>query len=441
MSTVASFHLFPRLPTELKLKIYRLALTPRTVPVRLKLDLDAWNWSTEKDWWTCYSVVADAECPRTVLPAVLSARYEAWKELKGLYGGLRIDRAILETLLETLSESGDNRESQTTEVIDDEGVSLDEGGPRSSRKSDNLFSKRLVENLLSMQQERRRPPFNRHQDVLMWKDTQRWVSCGDTQLQTLVHPLFLASCLSVRHVRIEYVSCMANLLEVLAFGVLDERRELDSLDLSVRNPSDCRVLRFKLCRTPAITTTTGDGRSLEQVMGKSISDTKVEDLVKTWGLVWFPWFRGYANHIDDKRQSNDLVQHALSAITSPSIPPLAEPSSSTPSPLSTLFRSATFKTVNTAILQVLSPLDPTTGPGASGSWARLRALADPSKVSFQYPYSDEPLKFGMGDLQADVLLWCHAMKLHGAGYPANLPFSIVGVPCHGFCGEEDGMTG
>lgn len=445
MAGPSSFHLFSQLPVELRLKIYHLALTPRTVPVRLRLDLGAWNWSTEKDWWTTYAVVPDKEFPSSPMPLVLDACYEARRELSGLYGGLEIERNILESLLEPgsgkLDSSSDN----------DDETEADKGDKSSS-------TKKLLESLLSGSQGRRRPRFNPDRDILAWRDPRRWACCGDAQLRTLVHPLFLAASLSVRRVSVEYVPCMADLLEVLAFGVLDGGggARLDALDVRVQNPSDCRVLRFRLCRVPETTRFLSPEEGERGVVGRVMNDgdrpEDIEELVERNGLVWFPWARGEAYRSQNKIEGNasghendsrePLVRGILDRILTRAAKPSPESAPSTPtdSPLSALLPSANLSTRNVAILQVLA--DPTTGPGASGSWARIRHLReDPARVQVRYPHVETPLSFGAGDLRLDVLLWCHMLKLHGAGYPANLPFDIVGVPCHGFCGEGVGMGG
>jgi hypothetical protein len=75
-----TFHLFPYLPPELWLKIWAHALPRRTVPFRLKLDMDAWNWSTEGEaWWTQFRL--RPESPQPALPPVLHASAEARREL------------------------------------------------------------------------------------------------------------------------------------------------------------------------------------------------------------------------------------------------------------------------------------------------------------------------------------------------------------------------
>ncbi|KAK6214009.1 hypothetical protein LQW54_004783 [Pestalotiopsis sp. IQ-011] len=448
MAAPSSFHLFTQLPMELRLKIYHLALTPRTVPVRLRLDLDAWNWSTEKDWWTTYAVVPDKEFPSSPMPSVLGSCYEARRELSGLYGCLEIERSILESLLGP--GSGKLHPSDDDDGAETEADQVDKSSS----------TKKLLESLLSGSQGRRRPRFNPDRDILAWREPRRWACCGDAQLRTLVHPLFLAASLSVRRVSVEYVPCMADLLEVLAFGVLDgSGGRLDALDVRVQNPSDCRVLRFRLCRVPETTRFSSPGEGERGVVGRVIDDgdrpEDIEELVRRHGLVWFPWARGEAYRNQEKREiegdasgreddpREPLVRSILDRILIRAAKPSSEsaPAAPTDSPLSAFLPSANLLTRNVAVLQVLA--DPTTGPGASGSWARIRHLReDPARVQVRYPHVEtQTLSFGAGDLRLDVLLWCHMLKLHGAGYPANLPFDIVGVPCHGFCGEEVGMGG
>ncbi|KAI1870544.1 uncharacterized protein JN550_005087 [Neoarthrinium moseri] len=481
MAAPSAFALFPLLPDELKLKIYRMALPGRSVPVRLKLDLEAWNWSSERDWWTCYALVPDTDAPRTPLPALLGVRYEAWQELRNLYPPLQISRSVLAALLTSSKESGAGNEAMgdygdADEV--DEGIAMGPApislpAPISSlsiSQSREIGSQplpslhTLLDSMLIPRHDGdegkaclRRPSFHPDLDILCWRDTQRWASCGDAQLRTFVHPLFLAASLSVRYVSVDYVPSMAGLLEVLALSVLDTRRPLEGLELRVRNPSDCRLLRFRLCRVPG--SIGGRAREIGPVLGEDGTEG-VEEVIRQQGekgVVFFPWFR---ETISRRRRQYDrvsrpegekhepLIHKALTSVASqaqaqaPSgaaAPAFEHP---LPSPLPSLLAHARLETSDVAILQVVSHADPMTAPGASGTAARRRALADPAAVRFQYAHSDVPLGFGSaGCLQTDVLLWTHALKLHGAGYPANLPFEIVGIPCHGFCGEDFGMGG
>ncbi|ETS83822.1 hypothetical protein PFICI_05698 [Pestalotiopsis fici W106-1] len=241
---------------------------------------------------------------------------------------------------------------------------------------------------------------------------------------------------------------MADLLEVMALAVLDTRRGscLETFDISVKNPSDCRVLRFRLCRLPEVIRPAGKKEIVGRVMD-AVEDRpqEIEELVRRHGLVWFPWARseaycngnssqGDACETRFRRIIEKIACHtALASRNTPAVP--------TDSSLYPFLPSENLATKNVAILQVLAETDPTTGPGASGTWARIQALEDPAQVKVQYTHvPDEPLSFGTGDVRIDMLLWCHMLKLHGAGYPAKLPFNIVGVPCHGFCNEDVGMS-
>ncbi|KAI0131997.1 hypothetical protein BJ170DRAFT_679894 [Xylariales sp. AK1849] len=423
------FHFFPLLPPELRLKVYRLALPSRTVPIRLKMDMAGWNGASETDWWTHYGLIADGE-PGPPLPGVLFASWESFNELQRCYGRVGIDAEIVAGTLE-------DRHLQEAHMVSE--VDLRGGGagrdnndnPPKLDSGERAPSSSLGRICTLHHPRLRAPRLNPRIDVLRWSNPQRWAS--SCPVHQYPNQLFLAACLSsgIRYMAFEYIPALGPFLEALALSVMDERRALRCLDLRVKNPSCGRLLRFRLCRIDG--ERTGRRGNRRYLLDDGQAKTSVEHAVKVYGNVFFPWF--------DKEEAEELgkglqdpaplVRKAIGAyykdmpLRSLLLPEDAPPR---------------YDTAHLAIMQVLSPADPTTFPGASGTAMRRRMLKDPVHAKLQYQQSDEALEFGQS-MQTDVLLWCHGLRLHGAGYPCNMPFKIVGIPCHGFCGEEFGMGG
>ncbi|KAH8681622.1 hypothetical protein BX600DRAFT_447021 [Xylariales sp. PMI_506] len=191
-------------------------------------------------------------------------------------------------------------------------------------------------------------------------------------------------------------------------------------------------------------------------------DEQIEDLVQREGCVLFPWVvdKYTTSSTPDSAEEEDLGlsaevrQRRRQLILQTQQALRQDEGSPAGAALASLLEDVKIRALDdVVILQVLGPSNSTTTmpvvdaqhhlhrlAAASGTRRRRRALQDPSRLAFQHPFAsslETPLRFGE-DPVADVLLWCHGIRLHGAGYPANLPFEIVGIVCHGFCCEADG---
>ncbi|KAI1371104.1 hypothetical protein F4677DRAFT_318319 [Hypoxylon crocopeplum] len=188
-----SFPQFSLLPAELRCRIWRSAIPRRTVRARLKWDLDAWNGAEEGEWMHIfYGVVPDGRV--TALPPVSLVNHEARYEIMKSYNKpLQISR---DTVVRSLG-----------------GVSVPDSAIDCMTDSSTI------------------PRFDPDHDVLEWTGTGRW----GTKEENSPRPLFLAACLSVRHVSIEYDVSMYTQLEVLAVGLLDQDQPLETLTITVKN--------------------------------------------------------------------------------------------------------------------------------------------------------------------------------------------------------------
>ncbi|XXH04058.1 Bifunctional purine biosynthesis protein PurH [Hypoxylon texense] len=216
MESQSSFPQFSQLPAELRCKIWRFAIPRRTIPARLKLDLDAWNAATEADWMQHYRVVFDGPVPS--LPPLPLVNHEARYEITRSYSKpLEISRAAVAQSLGTRS-----------------GVVVDD-----ATFEDLCAASRIVR-------------FNPECDVLEWKNPKRWMPGVPSPQQLLQpHPLFLAACLSVRHVSLEYEGSMHKQLEALAAAVFDRDQPLETLTVALVLPSEEQKHQFRLARRPS----------------------------------------------------------------------------------------------------------------------------------------------------------------------------------------------
>lgn len=327
---------------------------------RLKMDVGGWNGATEHDWWLHYNLAPDG--PQQPLPLVVQSCSEAHEELPKLYRPLRPDPDIVRRLL----------------------------GPGWEEDRSECASRCERPDL---------PRFNPDLDTLRWSGTARWGS----SVSTPPNPLFLAACLSVHRVVIEYAPAVANQLEVLALAVLDDRRPLQSLEVIASSPSEGGRLRFRLTGTP---------RELPYLKaGETVSQT-----VSKHGAAFFPWFRP-GRPRDCLTETLDPV--ALQAVGNqyPEANFLVEDAR--------LRGPASY-----CILQVVNYTSPSLGIAA-----RRKALSSPEKLSFHYKHARGAIQFGQS-LQTDIILWLNGLKMYAAGFPANLPFEISGMCCHGFCTGE-----
>lgn len=214
------FPQFALLPAELRLRIWRYAAPRRTIPVRLKQDLDAWNWASNLDWWMHYNVVPDGQSPSPV-PAVLLVNTEARAEVVKQYQHpLRIDRDHV----------------RRTTRVPDEYESVHDGDEQTSKSFDKMCDASSVR------------PFHPYCDVLEWAETWRW----HRDAMTNTTPLFLGACLSVRHVSIEYALWMCGPLLRLAKAVVSEKHptQLSTITVTINQPRERRQTQYRLAKRP-----------------------------------------------------------------------------------------------------------------------------------------------------------------------------------------------
>lgn len=223
---------------------------------------------------------------------------------------------------------------------------------------------------------------------------------GGSSVSTPPNPLFLAACLSVRRVVVEYAPAVANQLETLALAVLDDRQPLRSLDILATGPSEGGMLRFRLAETPKELPYLKHGEAVSQTVSKH-------------GVAFFPWFRPGR---PQGRLPENLNPVALQAVESQY--PEAK----------FLLEGARLRgPASYCIIQVVNYTSPSLGVAK-----RRTALSSPEKLSFHYKHARGTIQFGE-NMQTDIMLWLNGLKMYAAGFPANLPFEISGMCCHGFC--------
>ncbi|KAI0095395.1 hypothetical protein F4814DRAFT_187481 [Daldinia grandis] len=266
----SSFLQFRLLPAELRYKIWRLAIPYRFVPARLKLDLDAWNAATESDWVQVhYRIIHDERM--SPLPRLALVNHEARQEIIKSYKPLKISRDTV-------------RRSLGTQSIDEMALGIMCGSSRITQ-------------------------FNVESDVLEWAEPRRW----STGTRELPYPIFLAACLSVRHVSIEYDLSMHTQLETLALAVLDQDQQLETLTigLNVELRSGKLDSQFRLARSPP-------GLSLF-FLDKFVEWKDVDDI-----LSQYPTCLLYRTSPDDPIQGlHPLINETLTKGYSPAQMPLA----------------------------------------------------------------------------------------------------------------------
>ncbi|KAI1864945.1 uncharacterized protein JN550_008491 [Neoarthrinium moseri] len=270
-SRAPSFHLFPLLPTELRLKVWHHALPCRTIPFRFKLNLDAWNWASEGDWWSqLYIKAADGPYrPHTLLriPAVCFANQETYRELRPQYPNFRI------------------RPEAFARVVPDQGV---QGSPDQGGGSDAA------------------PHFNRDRDVMHFPSPYLWSGASLEGTPDTLHTggpgaLFLAAALSARHVSVDLEEWgdLDEAFKTLTLAVLDATGPLRSLGFGF-TVNERHVRQHRLAPVP---------RDAERyVLPAEWDQDSVRDLVMRRGVCLLPWFRGgwrasdFADQGDRSRQ-------------------------------------------------------------------------------------------------------------------------------------------
>ncbi|KAF7531744.1 hypothetical protein G7054_g8603 [Neopestalotiopsis clavispora] len=224
----ASFPQFSLLPAELRCKVWRYALPQRTVFFRLKMDMDAWNWASESDWWAHYVLTGDHKSATATttttqqLPSLLLVNHEARFESAKAYRQLTIDKAVLKRCL-------------SNEFVVDSSL----------ERMRNL---------------KKTPRLNVDNDILEWAHVKRWSRNNPARCSAL----FLAASMSVQHVVVEYDHYLHTSLLSLALSVMDVESPLKSLTLKVFDASVQKQVTYRIAavsdRVPVI-------RDQEQLSG------------------------------------------------------------------------------------------------------------------------------------------------------------------------------
>lgn len=250
----ATFPQFAQLPAELRRKIWRRALPRRVVHLRLKMDMNAWNWATEGDWWTHYRVAADpfpVASPARALyhgdgngngdnddddagPALLRVNVEARAEALHVYRRrLALDPATLQRCLET-------------------ATALGKDGPEGPARQ--TWTQQAPDLLKHMCAPAGMPRFDARRDVLVWAGIRRWCSAGGlgnsssssssngatTAASSTLCALFEATCRAARHVVVEYDTRLDGPLRALARAIAADEPGLATLTLQTAAPETTR---------------------------------------------------------------------------------------------------------------------------------------------------------------------------------------------------------
>lgn len=210
----ASFPQFSLLPAELRCKVWRYALPQRTVFFRLKMDMDAWNWASESDWWAHYVLTGDHKSATATttttqqLPSLLLVNHEARFESAKTYKQLAIDKAVLKRCL------------SNEPVVDS--------------------------SLERMRNLKKTPRLNVDNDILEWAHVKRWSRNNPARCSAL----FLAASMSVQHVVVEYDHYLHTSLLSLALSVMDVESPLKSLTLKVFDASVQKQVTYRIAAVP-----------------------------------------------------------------------------------------------------------------------------------------------------------------------------------------------
>lgn len=258
----AAFPKFSCLPPELRCKIWRHALPQRTIYFRLKMDMNAWKWAPETDWWAHYLLIGDYNSitpdPR---PALLLVNHEARAESLKSYRRLMVDKTILKRCL-----------------ADD---SVD----------DNRLER--MRNLTMT------PKFSLDTDILEWAHVKRWSRNSHASCAAL----FLAASMSVQHITVEYDYHLHDSLVALAFAVLDVKSPLRSLTVKLAAMCSAEYSCFRIAQLPDHVTTVRRGDD-------------VEDALHHYQACMLPGFRHCVQNTE-RLQTSTLDQSAHDSFTGP----------------------------------------------------------------------------------------------------------------------------
>lgn len=203
-----AFPQFNSLPAELRCKVWRFALPQRTVHFRLKMDMDAWNWAPESDWWAHYVLTGDYKTAATTQPALLLVNHEARFESRKAYKQLLIERAVLRRCL-----------------------------------ADPAVADGSLERMRTL---KKAPRLNVDNDILEWAHVKRWSRNNPSRCGAL----FLAASMSVQHVVVEYDHYIHTSLVSLAYSVLDVESPLKSLTIKVTDAATHKKYAYRLVAVP-----------------------------------------------------------------------------------------------------------------------------------------------------------------------------------------------
>lgn len=361
MESDSSFPQFSQLPAELRCKIWRFAIPRRTIPARLKLDLDAWNGATETDWMQHYRVVFDG--PEPSLPPLPLVNHEARYEITRSYSRpLAISSAAL-------------KQSLGARSLDD------------AEFEDMCASSRISR-------------FNAECDVLEWKDPKRWLP-RSMQLQQ-PHPLFLAACLSVRHVSLEYEASMHRQLEALTAAVLDKDQPLETLTVTLVLPNEDQGHQFRLARRPA------NLRLLDK------DEKDVRAILSQHSTCFIPWCK----ELKDGADIGDDVQALVDETAVDGIPHALK--AATPE---------TRQNSEFLIYKVSSPGNMECNDFINWFWY---VSLYPEKMGIKIRNQDKLWDFG-NDIQKDTKVWLERLRYcHGCA-------SLYPITRHGFCLPDYGL--
>ncbi|KAI1400574.1 hypothetical protein F4819DRAFT_461154 [Hypoxylon fuscum] len=245
-----SFPQFGLLPAEIRCKIWRFAIQPRVVLARLKMDMDSWNAATEEDWMQIHlRLTCDGKEP--ALPLLVLVNHEARHEIMSLYGQpFRISKDAV----------------KRSSPVDLDDATVD-----------------------TMCNSSRMSQFYPESDVLTWVQAIRW--SGNDPMTPC--PLFLAACLSVRHVDIHADKSMYTQLDVLALAVLDQDQPLETLTITKPIVLGQVPNQYRLARRPAAPRLLEKGLLQEESLEeRAVKYTDLWDAVSRHSSACFlPWYK------------------------------------------------------------------------------------------------------------------------------------------------------
>ncbi|KAH8671643.1 hypothetical protein BX600DRAFT_459435 [Xylariales sp. PMI_506] len=399
-----TFPRFGQLPPELRCKIWRQALAPRNIYFRVKMDMDAWNWASEEDWWAHYMLTGDyngssASTPPPP-PSLLLVNHEARAEALRAYRPLHVDRNLLRR------------------CIADDSV--------------NEHSLARMCNLTKT------PWVNSSTDILEWAHVKRW-SCNNPPR---CRALFLAASMSVQHISVEYDPNLHQSLVALALAVLDVESCLKSLTIKVaaagwtsrsagsggynqqQQPQQPEYHEFRLARIPI------RARVLRDYAG-------LGPLLSRGGACLLPSYR---------QPKDELEQLQSVAALSPSSSPDASPGGPdhddddvddegnfVPWP----FTRGTQLHTDFAIFRVIrSPRDAASPATAAVPLERSMARWDWTEDDHEVPPSSLD-----ATIQGDIALFMHRLSVFAEprDFDARQRRSADTIPFHGYCGPQFGL--